>query len=52
MLEFQLFRIKVYPSNQLDFFEPQRSRPEILRETITSSPSAELRKGIVTGTQN
>ena len=45
MLEFQLFRIKVFPSQQLTIFESPKSRSEILELAINSLPSAELRKG-------
>lgn len=45
MLEFQLFRIKVYPSRQIDIFEEGKTRPEILKEIIKSLPEAELRRG-------
>lgn len=47
MLEFQLFRIKVYPSEQLQVFEKIKSQQEILKEVILSLPSAEFRKDIV-----
>ncbi|MEO8007495.1 MAG: hypothetical protein ABI728_03100 [Betaproteobacteria bacterium] len=46
MLEFQLFRIKVFPSQQRKLFEGERTRPQILREVIESLPSAELRAGL------
>ncbi len=46
MLDFQLFRIKVFPSQQGRLFESDRTRPQMLRETIESLPSAELRKGL------
>lgn len=46
MLEFQLFRIKVFPSKQLSLLESPKSHSEILHETIRSSPSVELRKGM------
>lgn len=45
MLEFQLFRIKVYPSGQMRIDGPQEPS-EILLETIKSLPSAELWKGM------
>jgi len=47
MLEFQLFRIKVYPSNQISFLEPPKTPSEILQDVIFSVPSAELRKGMI-----
>jgi hypothetical protein len=46
LLDFQLFRIKVYPEAQQVFFEPERSRSEILRETIASLPTGEFRVGL------
>lgn len=46
MLEFQLFRVRVYPSHQRDLFTKDRSRPEMLRETIESLPSGEFRRGL------
>lgn len=42
---FQLFSIKVYPSDQGLLFEKPKKPPEILQETICSVPSAEIRKG-------
>jgi len=47
MLEFQLFRIKVYPSEQGSLFERDRTPPDILRESILSLPSAEFRVGLI-----
>jgi hypothetical protein len=47
MLQFQLFRIKVYPAAQGDLFDPERTRSEILREVITSLPSADFRSGLM-----
>jgi hypothetical protein len=47
MLDFQLFRLKIYPSRQLLLFEKEKIRLEILKETIYSLPSLELRKGTV-----
>ena len=46
MLEFQLFRIKVYPSKQMFFDGPQKPS-DILVSTIESLPSAELWRGMV-----
>src|ERR1035437_5051323 len=46
MLDFQLFRIKVYPSLQGDLFSKNITRPEMLRETIESLPSGEFRHGL------
>ena len=50
MLEFQLFRIKVFPQYR-DLFaqnatSPEPTRLEILRETITSLPHAEFQEGV------
>ena len=47
MLEFQLFRIKVYPSAQGVLFEQPKTPPEILKDVIFSLPSAELRKDMI-----
>lgn len=47
MYEFQLFRIKVYPSVQIDAFHQEISKPEILRLAIKALPSAELRKDMI-----
>lgn len=47
MLEFQVFRIQVYPTAQGMLFEKSRTPSEILKETIISLPSAELRKGMI-----
>ena len=44
MLEFQLFRIKVYPPKQMVLFQDEKKPSEILKETILSAPSMELRK--------
>ncbi len=46
MLDFQLFRIKVYPSEQMFFAGPKKPS-EILLETIKSLPSVELRRGMI-----
>jgi len=46
MLEFQLFRAKVYPSGQLQLFEPPAAPADILRQAIEGLPSSELRRGI------
>lgn len=46
MLEFQLFRIKVYHSGQMIFDGPKKPS-EILLEAIESLPSAELRRGMI-----
>jgi len=47
MLNFQLFRIKVYPSKQKDLFIKSKTPSEILKETILTLPEAELRKGTI-----
>ena len=47
MLEFQMFRIKVYPSMQGFLFEHPKTPSEILKDVILSLPSAELRKGMI-----
>jgi hypothetical protein len=46
VLKFQLFRIKVYPRTQQLLFEEERSRSEVLRETVASLPTAEFRSGL------
>jgi hypothetical protein len=46
MIEFQLFRVKVFFPEQMSLLEPPRSRSEILREVIESKPEAQLRRGI------
>ena len=45
MIDFQLFRIKVFPHRQANLFEPNEPA-EILRKTIESLPSVELRRNI------
>ena len=47
MLEFQLFRIEVYPPLQGRLWEQPKTRSEILQEVINSLPSAKLRRGMV-----
>ena len=47
MLEFQLFRTKVYPSQQRELFAREGTRPQMLRETIQSLPSGEFRRGLI-----
>ncbi len=47
MLEFQVFRIQVYPASQGLLFEMPKTPSEILKDTIISLPSAELRKGMI-----
>lgn len=46
MLEFQLFRIKVYPLQGI-LFEQPKSPFEILKQVIISLPFAEFRRGMV-----
>lgn len=46
MLSFHLFRIMVHPPTQLNLHRPERSRSQILLETIRSLPSFELRSGM------
>jgi hypothetical protein len=47
MLEFQLFRVKVFFPAQLPLLERPPSRQEILKQAIESLPSAESRRGLV-----
>jgi len=47
MIEFQLFRIKVYPVHQRNLFINDMTRPEILKSVIQSLPEFELRTGSV-----
>jgi hypothetical protein len=44
-MEFQLFRIQVHPAEQPRLWDPKKSRSEILRDTVLSLPSVELRRG-------
>jgi len=46
MLEFQLFRLRVYPPKQKALFPQPETPSEIIRETIRSHPSAELKEGM------
>ncbi len=46
MLEFQLFRIQVYPPIQGQLFEQRKAPSQILKEVIYSLPSAKLRRGM------
>lgn len=46
MMDFQLFRVKVYPALQGELFAPDISRPLILRQTVESLPSGEFREGL------
>lgn len=45
MLEFQLFRLKVFPTNQADLFRGEMTRAEVLSAVIRSLPEVELRAG-------
>lgn len=47
MLEFQLFRVKVFFPAQLPLLERPPGRQEILKQAIESLPSAESRRGLV-----
>ena len=47
MPEFQLFRLKVYPPKQALLFNSESDREIILVRTITSAPSAALRRGSI-----
>jgi hypothetical protein len=47
MLEFQLFRLKVFPSKQLHLFKERDTPSEILKEAISKLPSKEMRPGII-----
>jgi hypothetical protein len=46
MIEFQLFRVKVFLPQQMSLLEPPRPRSDILREVIESKPEAQLRRGV------
>jgi len=46
VLDFQLFRIRVLPLAQGDFFQAELARSEILRRVVESLPSAEFRAGL------
>ncbi len=47
MLEFQLFRLKVFPTRQGDLFRNEMTRAEVLAAVIRSVPEVELREGSV-----
>lgn len=47
MPDFQVFRLKVYPSKQITLFDKEKKTSDILKEVIESLPSAELRKGMI-----
>lgn len=47
MLEFQLFRVKVFPASQRELFQQEKPRPAMLREAIESLPSGEFRKNLI-----
>jgi hypothetical protein len=46
LLDFQLFRFKVYPSRQRDLFAQEKTPPEILNEALYSISPVEFRLGI------
>lgn len=46
-MDFQLFKIQVFPSNQGELFGEPLSKREILEQTVQSSPETEFRTGIV-----
>ena len=47
MIEFQLYRIKVFLPQQLELLKPNLSRSEILRRIIEALPEAQLRRGML-----
>jgi len=47
MPEFQVFRLKVYPSKQISLFDKEKKISGILKDVIESLPSAELRSGMI-----
>ena len=47
MLDFQLFRIKVFPPAQSHLFEGDKTPQEILVETIRSLPETRSKRGLV-----
>jgi len=47
MLDFQLFRVKVYPPRQVPLFEGNISRQDALRRSVLSLPEVKLRQGHV-----
>lgn len=46
MFEFQMFRIRVRPTNQLHLYQEDLTPQEIVKQTILSLPQVELRKGV------
>lgn len=46
MLEFQLFRIKVFPSRQTQLFGEPLSARELVRRAVEGRPTTELRRGV------
>ena len=44
MLDFHLYRVRVFPSKQLDFLRKEKKPTEILSEAIQELPTAELKK--------
>jgi len=47
MLEFQLFRLKVFPTTQVNLFIDEMSRTQVLSTVIISLPDVELKFGSV-----
>jgi len=47
MLDFQLFRAKVFPSSQRNLFDSPEKRRQILRDAIQSFPQVEIRAGSI-----
>jgi hypothetical protein len=47
MLQFQLFRIKVYPAAQRLLFDAEKTRPQMLREAVSSLRSADFRGSLM-----
>lgn len=47
MIEFQMYRFKVFPSAQMQLFEKPLSPQEILKQTVAATPEVTLRKNVV-----
>jgi len=47
MLEFQIFRLKIFPSRQRNLFEEDLERTQILSSVIKSLPEVELKEGSI-----
>jgi hypothetical protein len=47
MIEFQLFRLKVFPTTQGDLFRGEMTRTEVLSRVVRSLPEVELRAGSI-----